>query len=225
MKVSVIIPVLNEAPILENALRRVASLGRGVEITVVDGGSSDGSPEVARRYARVLDTTKGRWRQMNLGAESASGDVLLFLHADTLLPDDAFTAIEQCMTDPAVIGGRFKIRLDEKGWKYRMVSIGINWRDWLANGFTGDQAIFVRKHVFEALGGYRDMPLMEDLDLGRRMCKYGKVARLSQTVVTSARRWKNNGVFRTILLMWALRIGYLMGRPPYRLYRLYGDTR
>lgn len=225
MKISVIIPVLNEALILESSLRRITAIKGDVEVIVVDGGSTDNSISIAGRFARVLSSPQGRSTQMNLGAKAASGDVLLFLHADTRLPEDAFSAIAETMTDPAVIGGRFKIRLDEPGWQYRMVGAGINLRDRFFNGFTGDQAIFIRKHVFETLGGYRDIPLMEDLDLGRRMCRYGKAVRLPLTVVTSARRWKNNGVFKTILLMWALRLGYLLGRPPQQLYRFYGDTR
>ncbi|MDO8579240.1 MAG: TIGR04283 family arsenosugar biosynthesis glycosyltransferase, partial [Dehalococcoidales bacterium] len=216
---------LNEARILETALRQMITLKGDFEVIVVDGGSTDSTMSIAGRFVRVLSSPKGRSTQMNLGAKAAGGNVLLFLHADTRLPEGAFRAIAESMNDPAVIGGRFKIRLDEQGWQYRMVGSSINLRDRFFNGFTGDQAIFIRKSVFETLGGYRDIPLMEDLDLGRRMCRYGKVVRLPLSVVTSARRWKNNGVFRTILLMWALRLGYLLGRPPRRFFRLYGDTR
>jgi len=225
MNISVIIPVLNEATVLETALRQINTLKGEIEIIVVDGGSTDSTVSIAGRFARVLSSPKGRSTQMNLGVKAAGGDVLLFLHADTRLPEGAVSAITKSMNDPAVIGGRFKICLDETGWQYRMVGSGINLRDRLFSGFTGDQAIFIRKSAFETLGGYRDMTLMEDLDLGRRMCRYGKVVRLPLTVVTSARRWKNNGVFRTILLMWALRLGYLLGYPPRLLYQLYGDTR
>ncbi len=225
MKISVIIPVLNEAPILETALRQINTLQGDFEVIVVDGGSIDDTESIAARYARVLNSPKGRSTQMNLGAGAAAGNVLLFLHADTRLPEDAFKAVTESMNDPAVIGGRFKIRLDEPGWQYRMVGSGINLRDRFFNGFTGDQTIFIRKPVFDALGGYGDMPLMEDLDLGKRMCRYGKIVRLPLTVVTSARRWKNNGVFKTILLMWALRLGYLLGLSPQQLYRFYGDIR
>jgi len=225
MNISVIIPVLNEAPILETTLRQIVALKSDVELIVVDGGSIDNTASIAGRYAMVLQSPKGRSTQMNLGAKAAGGKVLLFLHADTWLPQGSFSAITESMHDTAVIGGRFKIRLDEPGWQYRMVGSGINLRDRFFNGFTGDQAIFIRKTVFETIGGYREMPLMEDLDLGRRMCRYGKVVRLPLTVVTSARRWKNNGVFKTIFLMWALRLGYHMGRPPHHLYRYYGDTR
>ena len=225
MSVSVILPVLNEAHILEETLARLVSLDGNAEIIVVDGGSSDGTVSIAGRFAKVLRSAQGRAAQMNTGAKSARGDVFLFLHADTHLPDGAFTAIENSLIEPEIIGGRFNISLNEKGWQYRMVGYGINLRDRLIQGFTGDQAIFVRKAAFDALGGYRDMPLMEDLDLGRRMCRLGKVARLPMTVSTSARRWKKNGVFRTIVLMWALRLSYLVGLPSRRLSRLYGNTR
>jgi uncharacterized protein len=225
MNISIIIPVLNEASILETTLRQIVALKGDVEVIVVDGGSGDSTASIASRYAMVLHSRKGRSTQMNLGAKAAGGKVLLFLHADTQLPEGAFSAITESMNDAAVIGGRFKIRLDERGWQYRMVESGINLRDRFFSGFTGDQAIFIRRPVFETLGGYRDMPLMEDLDLGTRMCRYGKVVRLPLTVVTSARRWKNNGVFKTIFLMWTLRLGYVLGRPPRQLYRFYGDTR
>ena len=225
MTVSVIVPVLNEAEIIESALKQVTSLQGNFEIIVVDGGSSDQTVSLARRFAVVLSSPKGRAAQMNAGAKAAKGDILLFLHADTSLPGNALPAVEKALKDPEIAGGRFKIKLDETGWEYRMVETGINVRDYLIKGFTGDQVIFVRKSVFESLGGYLNMPLMEDLDFGRRLCRAGRVIRLPLTVVTSARRWKKKGLFRTILLMWALRIGYLMGKQPHRLYRFYGDTR
>lgn len=225
MSISVIIPVFNEACTIENTLRQAGSLKGNFDIIVVDGGSSDSTVTIAGRYARVLRSPKGRSTQMNQGARAAKGDFLLFLHADTSLPEGAFTAVEKAMADPRVVGGRFTLKLDEKGWRYRMIGSSINLRDRLFRGFTGDQAIFIRKTVFEMLGGYRDMPLMEDLDIGHRMYRYGKVVRLPLTVITSARRWKNNGVFRTILLMWVLRLGYYFGQAPYWLGRFYGDVR
>ncbi len=225
MTISVIIPILNEAAILEKTLQHVASLDGDYEVIVVDGGSTDGSTAIAGRYARVIGSSRGRSIQMNLGANEARGEVLLFLHADTILPDGAFGAIEKSLANPAVVGGRFKVRLDEAGWQYRMVGSSINLRDRLLKGFTGDQAIFIRTATFKTLGGYRDIPLMEDIDLGRRMGRLGRVVQLPLAVVTSARRWKKNGVFRTILLMWALRLTYLVGYSSQRLRRFYGDTR
>jgi hypothetical protein len=162
---------------------------------------------------------------MNAGAALASGDVLLFLHADTILPDNAASAIEQSLADTAVIGGRFRVRLDNPGWRYRLVGWSINTRDRLVRGFTGDQAIFIRREAFTTLGGYPPVELMEDLEFGRRMCRKGKVARLSQCVTTSARRWENGGVASTVFLMWTLRLLYFMRCPPALLQRWYGDAR
>ncbi len=223
--ISVVIPVLDEAAAIAGTLEGLRAQEGRYEAIVVDGGSDDETVAIAGRYARVIDSPKGRARQMNAGAMEASGDVLLFLHADTQLPPGAMAAIEDALADPRVVGGRFKVRLNHPGWAYRVVGHSINLRDRLIGGFTGDQAIFVRAGVFRDLGGYGDMPLMEDLDFGRRMRRAGKVARLPLTVVTSARRWQKNGVVRTILLMWLLRSLYLMGIAPSRLKRLYGETR
>lgn len=225
MTVSVIIPVLNEASVIEKTLRHTKALHGDFEIIVVDGGSSDATASIAGSLTTLINSSRGRWTQMNTGAKSASGEILLFLHADTLLPIGAFTAIEHSLSNLKVIGGRFNLRLDENGWKYRLVGSSINLRDRLIKGFTGDQAIFIRKSAFEHLGGYRALPLMEDLDLGVRMCRSGKVVRLPLTVITSARRWKNNGVVKTVILMWALRLSYFLGIPHRRLRQRYGDTR
>ena len=223
--ISVIIPVLDEAATIAGTLEHILALEGEYEIIVVDGGSTDETVAIASRYARVLQSQRGRALQMNLGAEAAKGDVLIFLHADTLLPQEATTTIQAALANPSVVGGRFKVRLDHPGWRYRVIGFSINLRDRILGGFTGDQAVFVRAAVFHDLGGYANMPLMEDLDFGRRMRRAGKVVRLPLTVVTSARRWQRNGVVRTILLMWLLRFLYLMGFPPSRLKRLYGDTR
>lgn len=223
--VSVIIPALNEAPTIENTLRSVSSLQGNREVIVVDGGSGDGTMAIAGPYARVLSCLKGRSRQMNTGAREARGDVLLFLHADTELPQGAGDAIEKSLADPAVIGGRFRLRLDQPGWPYRVIAGGVNTRDRLFRGFTGDQAIFIRTSVFNRLGGFKDIPLLEDLDLSGRMCRAGKVVRLPLYVVTSARRWQKNGLFRTVLLMWALRLLFVLRFPRYWLETFYRDTR
>ena len=225
MIISVIIPVLNEASNIEGTLQRVLSLEGDYEVIMVDGGSTDATVSVASLYARVLVGPRGRASQMNIGAGEAKGEVIVFLHADTFLPDGAFGVIEKYLTNPTVIGGRFKVRLDDAGWKYRLIGSSINLRDYLLKGFGGDQAIFIRTSVFKTLDGYRDMPLMEDIDLGRRMCRLGKVVQLPLYVITSARRWKKDGVVRTILLMWMLRLLYLLGYSPHRLKRFYGETR
>ncbi|MDO8473610.1 MAG: TIGR04283 family arsenosugar biosynthesis glycosyltransferase [Dehalococcoidia bacterium] len=231
MKLSIVIPVLNEASTISSSLQKVLSLNGDFEVIVVDGGSEDGTQAIVESIARprhtlrLLASPRGRAAQMNLGAEDATGDVLLFLHADTTLPEGAVRAIEVCLAQRAVVGGRFRVRLDMQGWRFRMISSSINLRDRVFRGFTGDQAIFIRTGVFRTLGGFADMPLMEDLDLAKRMCRAGNVVRLPMHVVTSARRWHEDGVFRTITLMWRLRLLYELGYPPAKLKRLYGETR
>lgn len=133
--------------------------------------------------------------------------------------------IERALATPQVVGGRFRVRLSHPGWAYRVIGFSINLRDRLFGGFTGDQAIFVRAKAFQALEGYRELPLMEDLEFGRRMARAGKVVIIPLTVVTSARRWQKNGLLRTILLMWVLRLLFAMHFPPSRLKKLYGETR
>jgi rSAM/selenodomain-associated transferase 2 len=216
---------LNEAGVIEHTLRQTAALTGSHETIVVDGGSTDGTVGLARRHATVIESPAGRAVQMNAGARAARGSVLLFLHADTVLPSNALEAIEGSLKDGSVIGGRFRVRLDNNRWAFRVIGAAISGRDALIKGFTGDQAIYIRTTVFRELRGYAEIPLMEDLDLGRRMCRRGKVARLQLSVTTSARRWQNHGVCRTILLMWTLRVLYLVGCPAHRLSRFYRDAR
>jgi rSAM/selenodomain-associated transferase 2 len=225
MRVCVVVPVLNEELAIERTLCAISSQAHRDDIVVVDGGSNDLTAVIASRHATVVQSERGRSRQMNTGSGQTSAEVLVFVHADTIMPAGAISAIGACLKDPSVVGGRFKLRLSNRGWRYRIVECAINTRDRLFEGFTGDQAIFVRRDVFESMGGYRDIPLMEDLDFGKRMGRRGKIARLPLYVVTSARRWENNGVVRTVLLMWLLKIMYTFGCPPQRLQRLYGDAR
>jgi len=222
---SVVVPTLDEAEALPATL--AAARQPGVcEVIVVDGGSRDGTRAVARTLAdRVLEAPRGRARQMNAGAAAARGDVLLFLHADTRLPAGYAQAVAGALADPAVVGGRFDVRLDAAGLAYRALGRLISLRSRLTRVATGDQAIFVRRVVFERLGGYPLVPLMEDVALSRAMKRAGRVACLSETVTTSARRWQRHGVARTVLLMWALRAAYYAGVPPARLARVYPDAR
>ncbi|MCL5291242.1 MAG: TIGR04283 family arsenosugar biosynthesis glycosyltransferase [Actinobacteria bacterium] len=222
---SIIIPVLNEAESLPDLLEHLGAVGAH-EVIVADGGSTDGSIEIAGSGARTISSLPGgRARQMNAGAAAASGDILLFLHADSTLPERAVEMIETAMEDKRVVGGRFRVELDDPGAIFRVIGRLINARDAAFGGFTGDQAIFVRRRVFEEMGGYAEIPLMEDLDLARRLKRLGTLVRLPAKVVTSARRWKKRGVVRTILLMWCLRALYLMGASPSTLKRFYEDVR
>jgi len=223
--VSIIIPVLNESSSIVSTLEGLYHLKGRYEVIVVDGGSEDDTVALASRHARVVQSPRGRAVQMNHGAKEAGGEVLLFLHADTHLPSDALFCIEEALSDPGVIGGRFRVRLDLPGLAYRIVEASINMRDRLMGGFTGDQGIFIRATVFRGMGGYREIPLMEDLDLGRRMARMGKVVRLPLAVTTSARRWQKDGIVRTVLRMWLLRYSYFLGVSPETLSRFYANTR
>ncbi len=225
MSVSVIIPTLNEERALAETLSRAREPGVG-EIIVVDGGSLDGTRAVAARLAdSVLSAACGRALQMNAGAQRAAGDVLLFLHADTLPPAGFAAAVITACGGPNVVGGRFDVELQPSTPLLRLTGELMNWRSRLSRIATGDQAIFVRREVFERLGGFAEIPLMEDVDFSRRMKRAGGVACLRQRVTTSARRWQQHGVVKTIMLMWSLRALYFFGVSPLRLRRLYDDAR
>jgi rSAM/selenodomain-associated transferase 2 len=225
MTVSVIVPVLNEEGGIGETLRRARQPGVR-EIIVVDGGSMDETRAVAQPLAdRVLSAPRGRAAQMNAGAERANGDILLFLHADTLVPAGFAEAVAAACTTPAVVGGRFDVDLTPSTPLLRLTGELMNWRSRLSRIATGDQAMFVRRDVFERLGGYANIPLMEDVDLSRRLKGAGRIACLRQRVTTSARRWHAHGAVKTILLMWKLRALYCCGVSPVRLRRLYDDAR
>lgn len=225
MDISVIIPVLNEEKTIAATLRALAVLA-SQEIIVVDGGSSDCTREICSSFGvKFLTSERGRGRQMNLGARQASGDVLLFLHADTRPPPTALVDIARALGDTRCVGGRFDVDLEGSHPMLKVVGELINLRSRLTWVGTGDQAIFVRRRVFERIGGYPDIPLMEDIALCRALKRVGDVACLRSRVVTSARRWERDGLWRTILRMWTLKFLYLAGVPPARLKQFYADTR
>ena len=223
MKLSVVIPALDEAANLTRLLPDLERACPGAEVLVVDGGSRDGTAAVVagRPGARLLAGARGRARQMNAGARAAAGDVLLFLHADTRLPDGAASAIEGALVDPSVVGGRFDVRFDSSRHLMKMVAWFMNARSRATSICTGDQAIFVRRSAFEAVGGYPDIPLMEDIELSRRLKARGRLAALRARVTTSARKWEREGPLRTIGLMWTLRLLHFLGVAPARLHRWY----
>ncbi|HXK26913.1 MAG TPA: TIGR04283 family arsenosugar biosynthesis glycosyltransferase [Candidatus Binatia bacterium] len=225
MRISVILPVLNEEKTIGQTLASVMAL-HPHEIFVVDGGSTDCTRRISvEAGAKVLMTGPGRARQMNRGALDATGDILLFLHADTRLPASAFRDIESALSDARCLGGRFDVELDSDRWLLKAVGFMISLRSRLSKVGTGDQAIFVRREILAELGGFPDMPLMEDIAFCRMLRRAGKVACLRSKVVTSARRWEADGVWRTIFKMWMLKLLYLAGVPPARLKRFYADTR
>lgn len=218
--ISVVVPALNEAGQIADVLRSAREPGVH-EILVVDGGSSDDTVARAATAAdRVLRSPRGRALQMNAGAAAATGGVLLFLHGDTRLPAGFATAVREAVEGGAV-GGRFDVVLDGTHRILPVVARLMNARSRLTGISTGDQAIFVRRDVFTALGGFAPIALMEDVELTSRLRHSGRLAALRLRVTTSARRWEENGVARTIVLMWWLRFAYACGASPERLARAY----
>lgn len=230
MMISVIIPTLNEATTLAQTLAHTSALGLD-EIIVVDGGSMDRTLDIAEAFSadaplvRVLTAPTGRARQMNEGAKVSQGEILLFLHADTRLPPGVDRVIRSTLADPRTVGGRFDVCFHPPSAWGTVISVFMNWRSRLSRIATGDQAIFVRREVFERLGGFSDIPLMEDIDFTARLKRIGPTAALRQLVTTSFRRWQQQGPLRTILLMWALRFLYWIGVNPSRLSRWYKAIR
>lgn len=223
MRLAIVIPALNEAANLSRLLPDLARGCPGADIVVVDGGSGDDTAAVVARLPgpRLLESARGRAVQMNHGARAAGGDTLLFLHADTRLPDGAARAIEQTLAEPGVVGGRFDVRFDNERPLFRVIAWFMNTRSRASGICTGDQAIFVRRADFEAVGGYPDIPLMEDIELSRRLKRRGRLRALRLRVTTSARKWEREGPLRTIGLMWALRFLHFCGVAPARLHRWY----
>ena len=223
MRLAIVIPALNEAVNLSRLLPDLARGCPGAEIVVVDGGSRDDTAAVVARLPgpRLLESARGRAVQMNHGARAAGGDTLLFLHADTRLPDGAARAIEQALAEPGVVGGRFDVRFDNERPLFRVIAWFMNTRSRASGICTGDQAIFVRRADFEAVGGYPDIPLMEDIELSRRLMRRGRLRALRLRVTTSARKWEREGPLRTVGLMWALRFLHFCGVAPARLHRWY----
>lgn len=227
MRFSIIVPVLNEEAVLEhhlnNLVRQISHYD--CELLVIDGGSTDRTVEIAQLFGKVIPSQRGRATQMNSGARVATGEILLFLHADTLLPDDAFCAIEHALNAQDVVGGAFRVCFNCDQWPYRLVAFTTNLRSRFHKIFTGDQAYFVRSDSFHAIGGFPDQPLMEDLEIIFQLRKIGKVVLLPQYVTTSARRHEKFGLIRSVLFMWYLRTLYKFGTSPVKLHRMYSDVR
>ena len=223
MKLSIIVPVWNESATLPALLDHLQLVrANGVEVIVVDGGSSDGSTDiVSRAGVRVIRSEHGRARQMNAGARAAAGDVLLFLHADTRLPDGATEHIAKALQDHRQVWGRFDVEVQGTSRMLRVVARFINLRSRLTGIETGDQAMFVARRAFRMVGGYPDQPLMEDVELSRRLRELSWPVCLRAQVRTSGRRWETRGVWKTILLMWRLRWSYWWGASAEDLARMY----
>jgi rSAM/selenodomain-associated transferase 2 len=221
---SIILPVLNEADIIADALAALAPLRqRGAEVIVADGGSRDGTVDLARAGAdRVIVAPRGRATQMNAGAALARGDVLIFLHADTRLPVNADALVDEALKRSGRSWGRFDIAIIGRSALLAIVARTINLRSRLSGIATGDQAMFVRRDVFADIGGFPDIALMEDVALSRTLKRISRPLCIATNVTTSGRRWEQHGVLRTIVLMWRLRLAYFLGAEPATLARRYG---
>ena len=219
----IVMPVLDEAETLAARLRALQRFRqRGVRVVVVDGGSQDGTLAIARAHADLaLLAPRGRAAQMNAGAAACPADVLLFLHADTELPEHADALVRRAMCGPQA-WGRFDVRIDSPRWPLRLVAALMNHRSRWTGIATGDQALFVRHELFQQVGGFPDLPLMEDIALSRLLKRHGRPVCLRERVSTSARRWERHGIWRTVLLMWRLRAAYFLGADPRQLAIRYG---
>ncbi len=219
--VSIIVPVLDEEPRIRDCLSRMCADFPGHEIVVVDGGSTDGTAEIAADFAPVVRSAAGRARQMNAGAAATGGDVLWFVHADCAVPAQAVGLIRQALADPDVVGGGLTLRFDQR-------STGLDWLAYTSNirarrlgWIFGDQAMFVRREMFDAVGGFPELPLMEDLELSRMLRRRGRLAVLPVAVTASARRLVEHGPWRMNALMQLLKLQYLLGADPERIRRRY----
>ena len=222
MKLSIIMPVYNEAENIIASLRRLHDYRfMGHEVIVVDGGSRDNSFDCAVGLVdKLLMSKPGRATQMNIGAEQATGDVLVFLHADTHLPEGANSLIVNALAQNHQ-WGRFNVRLSGQHILFRVIETMMNWRSSVTGIATGDQAIFVRREAFEQAGAYPEIKLMEDIELSKKLKKSGKPACIKQPVTTSSRKWEQNGVLKTVLLMWQLRLLHFLGVSPDKLFSRY----
>lgn len=221
LTVAVVMPVLNETGALPAALEHLRQQAPD-EIIVVDGGSDDTTRDIVRNHPRIrlLETERGRAAQMNAGAAGARSDILLFLHVDTCLPPQALSYVRAAI-QAGHLWGRFDVRLDGARPAYRVIERFMNRRSALTGIATGDQAIFVRRDVFERLGGYAPIALMEDIELSARLKRRQRPVRVRAPAATSVRRWEQHGILRTVLRMWRLRLLYWLGMSPARLARWY----
>ncbi|WP_227545893.1 TIGR04283 family arsenosugar biosynthesis glycosyltransferase [Marinobacter fonticola] len=222
LHVSFVVPVLNESVSIAAALEGLQAWREaGHEVIVVDGGSQDNTISLAEPLCdRVVQAPKGRASQMNAGAAFAGGEVLVFLHADTHLPSDGIENLQRFVDSPAA-WGRFDVRLSGDRWLYRLIGELMNARSRLTGICTGDQAIFVRRAMFQEVGGFEPLPLMEDVALSRRLLGLSRPYCISSQALTDSRRWEKHGPWKTILLMWRLRWRYWRGEDPATLARIY----
>ena len=223
MRLSIIIPAFNESAGIAATLAPLQAMrSRGTEIILVDGGSADTTTQIAASLVdRVIERGKGRARQMNAGAATAHGDALLFLHADSQLPTDADRSILAALATAQFAWGRFDVAIGGKHVMLPVVAWFMNRRSRLTGIATGDQGIFMTRAVFDLVGGFPDQPLMEDIAICKRLKRVGPPVCLRAKITTSGRRWQKHGLWRTILLMWWLRLRYALGASPAEIHRTY----
>jgi rSAM/selenodomain-associated transferase 2 len=221
LQISIVIPVLNEAKQLAFKLQAMQSYRNSCQLLLIDGGSHDASESIAKPWVdKIRRCPPGRARQMNFGAALADAEILLFLHADTQLPDDAVTLISQAIAD-GYQWGRFDVMFDNPKPIFKLIAMMMNLRSRLTGIATGDQCLFVTRRAFQSVGGFPEIALMEDIAMSARLKKLGKPCCLAAKVITSARRWEQHGVFKIILLMWRMRLAYFFGADPNDLARRY----
>ncbi len=214
-------PTLNESITLTHSVTKLLESIEShaqVEIILSDGGSDDNSLKQVQHFPiTIVNSKKGRALQMNAGARQANGEWLLFLHADTRLPDNWMQLIHNCKGN----WGRFNVQLSGRHWLFRVIEKAMNWRSQKTSIATGDQVLFFRRNFFHQLEGFPEIPLMEDIAISKLARKFIAANCIAQPVITSSRRWEKNGILRTIILMWSLRLAYWLGIKPERLHRIY----
>ena len=223
-KISIIIPVLNEAKILEKTLSQLQSELGHHELIIVDGGSSDGSVPIAEKYGKVVPSARGRAKQLNAGAAAASGDILIFLHADIWLESGALAAVETALTS-GYVGGGFRQKIDGKNILYRAIEITGNIRGKYLKVFYGDSGIFLKRADFENIGGFPEIPILEEMEFSRNMRKLGKTTLVLPHIHISARRWETKGIVRTTVNNWLITFLYFLKFSPEQLAKLYRHIR
>lgn len=223
-KISIIIPVLNEAKILENTLSQLQSELGNHELIIVDGGSTDGSVQIAEKYGKIVISARGRAKQLNVGAAAASGDILVFLHADIWLESGALAAVETAISS-GYVGGGFCQKIDGKNILYRAIEVGGNIRGKYLKVFYGDSGIFVKRTDFEKIGGFPEVPILEEMEFSKKLCELGQTTLVTPHIHISARRWKTKGIVRTTINNWLITLLYFLKFSPEQLAKLYRHIR
>ncbi len=224
--IGVIVPVFNDTGALESLLRQIKDISEGLEVVVVDGGESTEARKVCGNYGAVwVSSPRGRGIQMNRGALECRGDILWFVHADGIIHPDSLVAIEGAMNNDATVGGAFSFRLQQRHWYASLLDLGVRLRSRILKLPYGDQAFFVRRSVFEAMGGFKEIPFLEDVEFIRRLRGYGEVAILSTPIGISSRRWEREGFLYTTIRNWLVTLVYFMGGSPRHLVKWYAPER